>query len=892
MNIAEIEMQLSDLVNEPFDRGEFVFKFIEIFNPPSATLTKLRKAEPKPEDELLWSRKLLYRTATPGQPAHIVDILKEQKMPKNKAPRFIIATDGNEFSAFDTKADEPLHCDFEKLNDHFDFFLPLAGIDKYKAIDETDADIKAAGRLAKFHDEIIRNNPDWLTPEKRHALNQFMTRVLFCLFSEDTGSFTKDLFIKTVTEFGGDNGEELQSLLSQIFDVMNVPNDRRDNLPAHITAFPYVNGGLFAEQTEVPVFSKRAKRVLIEAARLDWKEINPDIFGSMIQAVVDDEMRGDLGMHYTSVPNIMKVLQPIFLMSLEEEFETARDHREERSMLKNLLTRISKIRVFDPACGSGNFLIIAYRELRILEMRIFQRQDELNYGQISHRFESGVKLSNFYGIELADFAAETAKLSLWIAEYQMNQRFKSLFGESPPDFPLKEGGHITHGNALRVNWQETCPPSDDEEIETYIVGNPPYLGSTWQDVKQKLDMEHVFSSVTKIYKNLDYVSAWYLKGAEYCAAQNAQCAFVATNSICQGEQVAILWPLIFNFGIEIGFAHQSFKWKNLAANNAGVTCVIVGLRLISEQKKIIFHDDIARQVKHIGPYLIEMPNIFIAKVQHGITSRPEMLKGNQATDGGNLILSPDEKRTLLQDHPKAEAIVRRLYGSQEFIKGIERWCLWIQDTDLELAKSIPEVRERIGKTREMRLTSVDTGCNRMAGWPHRFREMNYSKEYTLIVASVSSEKREYFPIGLLDNKACVSNLAFAIFDAPIHLFSIIASRLHNVWVKTVCGQLETRVRYSKTLGYNAFPIPELTDTQKQNLEAYAWEIIAARDAHPGKTIAWLYDPKTMPEDLLAAHKALDDTLEKIYIGRPFKNDTERLEHLFKLYTEMTSKEQE
>ena len=461
MNIAEIEIQLAELVKAPFDKREFALRLLEIYNAPKATLTKLRTGTQNKGEQpgdVLWSRKLYFRVACDREAAMTLDALRESKATKSQKPRFLLTTDGNEIAAYDTKADETLHCEYEKLNDHFDFFLPLAGIEKYEAVAENPADIKAAGRLAKLHDEIERGNPDWLVPEKRHALNQFLTRILFCMFAEDTGSFPADLFVKTVSEFGGVEGEHLQSLLKQIFDVMNVPEDQRVNLPAHICAFPYVNGGLFADSTEVPAFNRRAKRLLVEAAQLDWREINPDIFGSMIQAVVDTEMRGDLGMHYTSVPNIMKVLQPLFLMSLEEEFERARGHREERSLLRKLLTRISKIRVFDPACGSGNFLIIAYRELRTLEMRIFQRLDEIGGGQTTWREQSGVKLSNFYGIELADFAAETAKLSLWIAEYQMNERFKSLFGEAPRSFPLRDGGHVVCGDALRLDWLKMCPP--------------------------------------------------------------------------------------------------------------------------------------------------------------------------------------------------------------------------------------------------------------------------------------------------------------------------------------------------------------------------------------------------------------------------------------------------
>lgn len=893
MNVAELEMQLKDLVSRPFDQSEFVYNLMELYNAPPASIKKLRSGTMNKADlvgDILWQRKLYFRTAELGQASLTLDVLKQRKPTKLYKPRFIVTTDGKEFSAFDVKLDEYLHCDFAKLNDHFDFFLPLANIEKYKTVEESKADVKAAGRLARLHDEIMRTNPDWYSVDKRHALNQFMTRVLFSLFSEDTGSFKKDLFVKTITEFGGDNGEHLQSLFKQIFDVMDLSEDKRTNLPAHITAFPYVNGGLFSDQTDVPVFSKRAKRLLIEAAELQWQDINPDIFGSMIQAVVDEGMRGDLGMHYTSVPNIMKVLQPLFLMSLEEAFADAHNSRYERDRLQKLLERISKIRVFDPACGSGNFLIIAYQELRNLEIRVFQRQDELDGGQIKHRWESGVKLANFYGIEIADFAAETAKLSLWIAEYQMNQRFNTIFGETREPFPLKEGGHITHENALRCNWNNACPPAKDKEVETYIVGNPPYLGSTNQNVEQKDDMALIFSPITKSYKNLDYVAAWYLKAADYCQDKNAQSALVATNSICQGEQVTLLWPLVFECGMEISFAHQSFKWKNLATKNAGVICVIVGIRPESDSKKILFHGDIARQVKNIGPYLIEMQNTIVRKVSSPLNSLPIMDYGNKPVDGGNLILSSEEKKLLLEKHPETAALIRRLYGSQELIRGVERWCLWINDADLLLAKSIPLIAERIEKVRQMRKDSKKKATQESANTPYQFGEVrDVSSEHALLIPRVSSDNRAFIPIGLISDGGIVIDSAFAVYDVEPYMFSVIASSMHIVWIKAVCGKLKTDYRYSNALGYNTFPIPSLSGDQKTELEEHAWAIIGARDAHPGKTIAWLYDLKTMPQNLLDAHRGLDDTLEKIYIGRPFKDDTERLEHLFKMYEKMVSK---
>jgi hypothetical protein len=917
MNIAEIEMQLSALVKQPFDPAEFVFRFLEAYNAPKATLTKLQKGiQNKGEQpgDILWARKMYYRPAGAKHTAQTLDLLKDAKPTKAHKPRFIMVTDGQEVAAVDTKLDETLHCDFAKLNDHFDFFLPLAGIDRYEAVKENPADIKAAGRLAKFHDEIIRHNPDWNTPEKRHALNQFMTRILFCMFADKTGSFPKDLFVKTITEFGGDDGLHLQGVLSQIFDLMNLPDDRRRDFPAHMRAFPYVNGGLFADRSEVPAFNRRAKSLLVEAAQLDWREINPDIFGSMIQAVVDPSMRGDLGMHYTSVPNIMKVLQPLFLMSLEEEFERARSHREERSLLRKLLTRISKIRVFDPACGSGNFLIIAYRELRSLEMRIFQREADLNKSGLMATFQSRVKLSNFYGIELADFAAETAKLSLWIAEYQMNQRSKNMFGEAPPDFPLKDGGRIVCGNALRLDWLDICPPPKkivqkekvfnlatiakvhgteeviDEEVETYIVGNPPYQGARKQTPAQKLDLEMLFCGHPD-FKDADYVVCWFIKAAEFLRDNNAMFAFVATNSVSQGEQVPHIWSRLFKRSLEIGFAHTSFNWSNSARENAGVHCVIIGVRPIGNKRPKLLSDSVTqRVVRNISPYLIEGSNTFVVPVKRPISFQlPKMVSGNMPRDNGHLLMNAEEAARLIKDVPQAKPLIRKLLGTQEFTLGEDRWCLWIDDEDLSLALAIPAIRGRIEKVREFRLQSPAKTTRGYASIPHKFAQRCHKNTSSIIVQKLTTDARGFVTPGFLEGSVIVTDLAFVIFDAEPYVLSLLSSSLHSAWVRTVSGRFRIGVRYSSNISYNTFPVPELSTSQKEVLDEHAWSIVGARDQHPGKTIAWLYDPDNMPRNLLDAHRSLDETLEKIYIGRPFKNDTERLEHLFKLYVEMTAK---
>ncbi len=682
MNVSEIEMQLGELGGSDFDPVEFPFQFIECLDPPKATVTKLRQGtmnKSKAEGEVLWSKKLYFRIADDGDTAGTLDAMAADALVAKHAPRFLLTTDGREFSVLDTKLDETRHGAFTNLNDDFDFFLPLAGIERYEAVAENKADVKAAGRLARFYDAILAANPDWTEPEHTHALNQFMARVLFCMFAEDTGIIERNLFTRSLTDYINIGGTDVAPLLRAVFDMMDTAPDARTNdTPDYIKRFPYVNGGLFEGKTEVPTFSKLARRILLESARQDWKEINPDIFGSMIQAVVEPGMRGDLGMHYTSVPNIMKVLQPLFLMDLEEEFATAYEHREAKARLKALLTRLSNIRIFDPACGSGNFLIIAYRELRKLEMRILRRLYKLT-GHMAGVW-SHIQLNNFYGIEYADFATETAKLSLWIAEYQMNELFKDEFGTAPPALPLKDGGNIVHANALRVDWQEVCKPED--RAETYIVGNPPYLGSSMQTKEQKNDICSVFSTLTKNYKNLDYVSAWMLKGAQYCNQQKSECAFVTTNSICQGDHVGLLWPLIYELDMEISFAHRSFKWANNAAKKAAVICIVVGIRRKNSSPKLIFDGAISRRVRNIGPYLLETDNTVVLKESSSISALPIMLKGNQPSDGGWLILNASEKHDLMASNPEAQNYLRRYYGSQEIFKGIERWCLWIEDANL------------------------------------------------------------------------------------------------------------------------------------------------------------------------------------------------------------------
>ena len=831
---------------------------------------------------------------------------------RNKV-KFVLVTDGVMLEAEDLTSDiPPIACAYRDFPKHFGFFLPLAGITTVRQIRESSVDIKATGRLNKLYVTLLQDNPDWGTAERRHDMNHFMARLIFCFFAEDTDIFNgDDLFTATVNQMSARDASNTHEVISQLFRAMNTKIADRAvaGLPNWVDAFPYVNGGLFSGRTDVPRFSRIARSYLLQIGALDWKKINPDIFGSMIQAVADDEERGQLGMHYTSVSNILKVLNPLFLDDVRAKLEAAGDSPQK---LLNLRKRLSRIRVFDPACGSGNFLVIAYKEMREIEVEINRRRGEADR-------RTDILLTNFRGIEIRDFSAEIARLALIIAEYQCDVLYRGQKEALAEFLPLDEKNWVTCGNALRLDWLSICPPTEKEvklvsedllntpldqaEIdfeneggETYTCGNPPYLRSTWQTTEQKSELEALFKARTKSWKSLDYVTGWFIKAADYGNRTNAASAFVTTNSICQGQQVPILWPAIFATGHEISFAHTSFKWANLASHNAGVTVAIVGISNHPSRIRQLFSpsDDgkaEQREGRYINAYLIFGPNVIVSKASGPISALAEMNSGNMPVDGGNLLLSATDVQNLGLTPDEARKFIRRIYGSAEFIRGLGRYALWIDSENLDEAKKYQEIESRIEKVKENRLKSPKNATKALANTPHRFGEVRQSgNEFVTIVSSVSSEKRAYLPVGYLPSGSIVTNLAFALFDAPLWNMALIASRLHLTWIATVCGKLETRYRYSNTLGWNTFPVPKLTEKNKEDLTHCAEEILLAREAHFPKTIADLYDPEKMPDNLRYAHERNDEVLERIYIGRRFKNDTERLEKLFELYTKMTAGE--
>lgn len=902
MNAVEIEEAISALSERPFDVAEFPFSFLEAFGNKETTLKRLRSGASNKSDVggVLQTNNIHIATCKPGEVAKTLALLKASPATVRAKARFVLATDGDLFEAEDLQSDDaPVSCNYTDFPNHFGFFLPLAGITTVKQVRESSFDIRATSRLNKLYVELLKDNPNWGTAERRPDMNHFMARLIFCFFAEKTDIFDgSNAFTSAVETMSAKDSSNTHEVIGTLFRAMNTDREMRASagIPRWALDFPYVNGGLFSGSTDVPRFSRIARSFLLHIGGLDWRKINPDIFGSMIQAVADEDERGALGMHYTSVPNILKVLNPLFLDDLRERLEEAGDNAR---MLLNLRKRMSKIRVFDPACGSGNFLVIAYKEMRAIEAEINQRREEAD-----RRTE--IPLTNFRGIELRDFPAEIARLALIIAEYQCDVLYRGQ-KEALRDFlPLDAQNWITCGNALRLDWISVCPPTgtgvrhhaddlfqspldqaqidfENEGGETYICGNPPFKGSRKQEKQEKEDLQQVFASLTSKWKNVDYVGAWLMKAALYNELCNAPFAFVTTNSLCQGQQVPITWALLLQRGFKIRFAHTSFKWSNLAANKAGVTVVVTGVDKNSGGRRRIYSNEDMRDVNNINPYLTEHDISVVNASKKPRASGVTMEYGVYYSKSAGLMMDAVEKATLIEGGFPPE-MIKRFIGSTEYINGKERYCLWIDNSELGTASGFPEVRDRIESVRRDRTETDDEAVNKLAAKPHQFRERKGDEPLKIFVPIVSSENREYFPAGIANDSVIATNKAFYIPNGPLWSLAVIVSKLHLAWIDAICGRLRTDFSYSNTLGWNTFPVPILTEKNKTDLTHCARAILTAREAHFPATIAELYDPESMPDDLRAAHDYNDEVLERIYIGRRFRNDTERLEKLFELYT--------
>ena len=892
MNISQIQENLENILSS-FREESFIFELLLAYGIPRATITLLKTGKhnlSKIEGQIILKKKLYFVELRDGRDLHgTIDAISKDEASYRHDPRFIIVTDYHTLLAIDTKTKERkemlLQIDpdpkqkLQTFDKHFDFFLPWAWMEKSKYKSENPADIKAAYTLAKLYDAIREDN-NLSSPGEIHALNVFLSRILFCFFAEDTEIFPKDIFTYSLESHTQEDGSDLHTYLEKLFGILDKRTEDRWNIAEYLQKFPYVNGGLFREKLVIPVFKKKSRSILIECWKdLNWSEINPDIFGSMVQAVVHPDQRSGLGMHYTSVPNIMKVIQPLFLDELRSEYEK---NIENPKALEKLLAWMSKIRVFDPACGSGNFLIISYKELRRLEMEILSTLYEANILTlpISH-----ISLSQFYGIEIDDFAHEVAWLSLYIANHQMNREFQEIFLVTAPLLPLQASGNIVCANATRKDWEEVCPKEDGFEI--YILGNPPYLWQRNQEESHHEDLDFVFDKLQN-YKNLDYISCWFMIASRYLD-KNSSFAFVTTNSIFQWTQVEMLWSKLFEFWVEIFFSYKNIKWQNNAKQNAWVTVCIVWVSKAKKKQKDIYHNNTKTSVSNINAYLIEWDNIIISKQRKPLSAIPKMEWWNQPREWWYLILSNEEKEDILKKYPETNRFIRPLIWASEFLDNIKRWCIWIDEDHVEDAREIEELKRRIDAIKSLR-ESWNSLERNFVNYPYRFIQNNEAKDSQIIIPVVSSEKREYLPVWFLTNDYIVLNSANVIYDSDPFIFWLLSSKIHMIWVKMVWGWLETRIRYSPIVCYNCFPFPNISLSQKEAISHNVYNILEEREKHPEKTMAELYDPDKMPDGLREAHRLLDQLIERCYRATPFKSDEERLSYLFNLYEKMVENE--
>ncbi len=911
LGYREIEQRLADSFStNGVNSAEVGYKLLYSFGKSERDIERYKEGKGvlKTFDGLLIKGLFSYRASSTMQLTNVLERLKQDQQVLKAAPKIIAVSDGKSILAYDLREKDTYENQLERLPSDFAFFYPLMDVERVHYVEESPADIKAAEKLAKLHDEL-RSYNEFRSDDDLHDLNIFISRLLFCFFAEDTGIFEENLFTSSIQRYTKEDGSDLSDYLARTFNIMDVSLRSSETLSI-IKQFPYVNGGLFSKRIQIPKMGAKARRIIIECGELDWKDINPDIFGSMIQAVVNPEERANQGMHYTSVPNIMKVINPLFLDELRGEYNKLNEFYEQKLQMKNigtlstkqfydelksvirkgdaLLKRMSKMKFFDPACGSGNFLIITYKCLRFLEMDILALQRKCTpEGEILFVDNSVISLSQFYGIELLDFPHEVAMLSLWLAEHQMNTKLNENFGVNTKALPLKNITQIVCGNACRIDWNMVCPHTLDEEV--FIFGNPPYLGSRNQDKEQKEDMNIVFGNIQ--HGVLDYICSWFYKAALYCREnKNTSFAFVSTNSITQGVQIPILWEPIYALNLDILFAYTTFPWSNNAKYNAGVSCVIIGVGINNgKRQKVIYDANNIILVDKINPTITDKQTAIINSQSKSISGLKQMIKGSLPADDNNLTLYDGEKESIISEYPLANKFIKNFVGAQELINGERRYCIWINDADSEEAIKIPPFIERFERVKKMRLGSKKEVTRRIASIPYKFAEDRYRNDEALVIPVVSSERREYIPMGFVPEGTVVYYSAFAIYNATAIDFGIVTSRIHMLWTKTTSGKLESRIRYSAQLCYNTFPFPKISDEKKQEIESAAEEVLITREYYPEKTLAELYDPDKMPQDLREAHAKLDDIVESCYPGYPFASDEARLECLFKLYEKMTKK---
>lgn len=840
--------------------------------------------------DLFWEGKLLVEHKTKGQSlekAGSQAFSYYNKLKPEEKPRYILLSDFARINLIDLEMNEDTSFSIEELPDkinHFDF---MSGLENYGDDNqEYELNIKAAERLGDLHDSLSDSG------YSGHDLEVFLVRILFCLFAEDTGIFERHQFYNYILNFTREDGTDLDMHLSKLFQVLDKKEGTRGkNLTDELNNFPYVNGHLFTERLDTPSFSSEMRDALINCMHFDWGTISPAIFGSLFQSVMDKGARRELGAHYTSEENILRLIKPLFLDALWKEFEDIKKlSRDKKKKLSALQRKITDLQFFDPACGCGNFLIITYRELRRLELAALREQYGSNKtASLPIGIEPTIKLDHFHGIEIEEFPVRIAEVAMWLTQHQMNREFAKEFGVEPDLLPLLSAAHVVHGNSLRLDWSEVVSSKNLR----YIIGNPPFRGSKLQSADQKEELNTIFKGI-KNAKQLDFVACWFKKAADFIQGSNISAAFVSTNSITQGEQVAPLWQLLLEQGIHISFAHRTFSWSSEAKGKAAVHVVIVGFSTQDSPNKKIFHyedikgEPIVIRAQNINPYLIDAPDAVMVSRNQPLSDVPPLWFGNMPLDGGNLLLSQEEKNELLSLEPNAEKWLLKCIGAREFLNGLERWCLWLVGISPKELRAMPEVMRRVEKVKEFRLASKAASTRVHADRATQFRDVRLPKSF-IIVPKVSSERRSYIPLGFFSNDTVSTDLNFMIPDAGLYEFAILESHMHMAWMRTVCGRMKSDYRYSAKLVYNNFPWPDINQKQQEKLEKAAQAVLDARANYPDSSMADLYDPDAMTAapDLLKAHKALDKAVEQCYQKTKFKNDMERLSFLFNRYEELT-----
>lgn len=833
--------------------------------------------------DLFWKGVLLIEHKSRGKDldkAYVQALDYFPGIPERDLPKYVLVSDFAKFRLYDLEENTQLEFALADLHKNVQAFGFIAGYQTHKIKEQDPVNIKAAERMGRLHDQMKA------VGYEGHPLEHYLVRLLFCLFAEDTGIFERRQFQDYIEQKTHEDGSDLAHHLASLFHVLNQePGKRLKNLDEQLAAFPYVNGRLFAETLPPAGFDSAMRQALLDCCALDWSRISPAIFGSLFQSIMDKKARRNLGAHYTSEKNILKLIKPLFLDELWQEFESVKSSKQK---LFAFHEKLRTLKFLDPACGCGNFLVIAYRELRLLELEILRVRFKANEksGQ-TENIQTMILLDvdQFYGIEIEEFPAQIAQVALWLMDHQINLKMSEEFGEYFARIPLRSSGSIVCANALRLDWNEVVPAGE----LSYILGNPPFVGAKFMDDVQRADVAEVFGNI-KNAGLLDFVAAWYVKAAKMMQGTAIRCAFVSTNSIVQGEQVGVLWSWMQASGVKIFFAHRTFSWNNEARGKAAVHCVIVGFAMNDVSPKWLFeYEDIkgeahSAQVKNINPYLVDAPNIALFNRSKPLCDVPEIGIGNKPIDGGNYLFSEEERNDFLKRESQAEPYFRKWLGSDEFLNGWNRYCLWLGECTPAELKNMPECLKRVEATRKFRLQSKSKPTQKLAETPARFHVENMPKNNYLVIPKVSSERRLYIPIGFESPDTFVSDLVFVLPNTAIFHFGIVSSAMHNAWMRVVSGRLESRYRYSAGIVYNNFPWPENpSEKQKAAIEAAAQGVLDARAQFPDSTLADLYDPLTMPPVLLKAHQALDKAVDAAYGKTNFKSEAERVAFLFERY---------